>query len=289
VNLFGFQHSIIKNCVNLAKYPLTLPGDSAWNDTIDGIRQDLAREGCAILSSFILPEALVRLEAESSAMAINAYYRTEMVNAYNIDINTALPRWHPGNLTMERGNAFVARDQIPSTAIIQQLYTNPLFQSFIADCFQLKRVHELADPFSGLVLNVIAPGKEHPWHFDTNEFTVSLLTQSPEAGGLFEYCPHIRTAQEEHFRDVNAVLRGSRSGRVRKINLFPGDLQLFMGRYSLHRVSRVEGATTRHSAIFAYSERRGVIGSPTRTLQLFGRLAPVHTARAVVRNDHLLD
>jgi len=49
VNLFGFQHSIIKNCVNLAKYPLTLPGDSAWNDTIDGIRQDLAREGCAIL------------------------------------------------------------------------------------------------------------------------------------------------------------------------------------------------------------------------------------------------
>ena len=64
MNLFGFQHSIIKNCVNLAKYPLTLPGDSAWNDTIDGIRQDLAREGCAILPSFILPEALARLEKD---------------------------------------------------------------------------------------------------------------------------------------------------------------------------------------------------------------------------------
>lgn len=289
VNLHGFQNSIVKNFVNLAKYPLTLSDDAARKNVIEGIRHDLAQDGCAILPAFILPEALTRLEAESAEMAISAHSRTEVVNAYNIDIHTTLPSWHPGNVTMERGNAFVARDQIPPAAIIQQLYTDALFKSFIADCFQLPKIHELADPFAGLVLNVIAPGKEHPWHFDTNEFTVSMLTQSPESGGVFEYCPNIRTAQEEHFKDVSYVLNGSRTSSIRRLKLRPGDLQLFMGRYSLHRVSKVGGATTRHSAIFAYSERSGVIGNPARTLQLFGRLAPAHTARTVVRNDRLLD
>lgn len=288
MNLSGLQHRIVKNFVNLTKYPLTL-GDTAWRDVVDTIRHDLANDGCAVLPSFILPKALARLEAESAAMAINAYFKTEIVNAYNININTVLPLWHPGNLTMERGNAFVARDQIPTASIIQQIYTDSLFKSFIADCFQLPIIHELADPFAGLVLNVIAPGKEHPWHFDTNEFTVSMLTQAPEAGGVFEYCPYIRTPQEEHFDDVNNVLKGSRTPSIRRIKLCPGDLQLFMGRYSLHRVSKVKGEATRHSAIFAYSERNGVVGNPARTLQLFGRLAPAHTANSVVRNDHLLD
>jgi len=47
----------------------------------------------------------------------------------------------------------------------------------------------------------------------------------------------------------------------------------------------------RHSAIFAYSERPGVIGSPARTRQLFGRVTPAHLAAAArtVRVDELMD
>ena len=63
--------------------------------------------------------------------------------------------------------------------------------------------------------------------------------------------------------------------------LRPGDLQLFKGRYSLHRVSTVHGRpTARHTAIFAYSERPGVVGSVARTRQLFGRVLPEHLAAA---------
>ncbi|MDN5859696.1 MAG: arpA protein, partial [Pseudonocardia sp.] len=71
----------------------------------------------------------------------------------------------------------------------------------------------------------------------------------------------------------------------------PGDLQLFRGRYALHRVSAVTGSAARHSAILAYSERPGVIGSVARTRQLFGRVSAVHVEheRGTVRVDQLLD
>jgi hypothetical protein len=131
----------------------------------------------------------------------------------------------------------------------------------------------------------------HPWHFDTNEFTVSMLTQDSQEGGIFEYCPNIRSAQSENFADVQAVLAGRGEHLIRRLSLRPGDLQLFKGRYSLHRVSSVQGATARHSAIFAYSERSGVVGSVERTRQLFGRVLTEHVAAGgrTVRADHLLD
>lgn len=74
---------------------------------------------------------------------------------------------------------------------------------------------------------------------------------------------------------MRAVLDGDRSA-VRTLTLRPGDLQLFRGRFSLHRVTPVAGTTARHAAIFAYSTRAGVVNSATRSRQLFGRVDAVH-------------
>jgi hypothetical protein len=192
---------------------------------------------------------------------------------------------------MQRGNAFVAHDLIPAEFLIHRVYRGAAFRRFVAACFGLAEVHQLADPFAALCLNVIPPGRAHPWHFDTNEFTVSMLTQLPDDdSGTFEYCPNIRSADNENFTDVRDVLDGRGAHLVRRLALHPGDLQLFAGRYSLHRVTTVVGATARHSAIFAYSERQGVIGTPARTRQLFGRVAPLHLAAqaSATRVDQLL-
>jgi hypothetical protein len=206
-------------------------------------------------------------------------------------VDSDLPTDHPGRIAFERGNAFVARDRIPADSLISRLYSHKLFQHFVARCFELDELHELGDPLSGLVLNVVEPGMEHPWHFDTNEFTVSMLTQEAQDGGIFEYCPNIRSGQEENFGDVRDVLQGRGGDLTTRLTLRPGDLQLFKGRYSLHRVSPVKGQVARHSAIFAYSERPGVIGSVSRTRQLFGRVLPEHTTAEgqAVRGDQLLD
>jgi hypothetical protein len=280
----------VTDVVDTDRYPLADPGGDAWRAVVAHTRRELAEVGCSVLSGFIRADCFDALRDEGARAAPDAYHQVEIVNVYNTDPDPGLPADHPGHVTMERGNAFVPRDRIEPAAIIHRLYTSPEFQRFVADCFELDQLYELADPLSGLVLNVIRPGRQHPWHFDTNEFTVSLLTSAPVDGGVFEYCPNIRTAQDERFDDVRSVLLGRGERFIRQLVLRPGDLQLFKGRYALHRVSTVHGDQARHTAIFAYSERPGVIGSPARTRQLFGRVLPEHLAAAGrVRVDQLLD
>ncbi|WP_308014993.1 HalD/BesD family halogenase [Nocardia coffeae] len=277
--------------IDTVRYPLREPRSAAWDEVVGTARADLGADGCCVLRGFIRPELLEALRTEGVALAPQAYYRVERVNAYNIPLDADLPADHPGRIVLERGNAFVARDLIPPEALIQILYSSPLFRRFLADCFELPALHEFADPLAGLCLNVVSPGMSHPWHFDTNEFTVSMLTQLPDEGGTFEYCPGIRSPEAENLDDVRSVLTGAGDELVRRLELRPGDLQLFQGRFSLHRVSPVAGDRQRHTAIFAYNERPGVIGTAERTRQLFGRVLPDHLAAAgrSVRGDRLLD
>jgi hypothetical protein len=274
--------------IDTDRYPLTGPGSPAWRETVGRTRAELAEAGCSVLADFVRPELHEVLRRECAALEPHAHTQVEQVNAYNTAIGEPLPDDHPGRVIMERGNAFVARDRIPASSLIGRLYASPLFRRFVADCFGLPELHELADPLSGLTLNVIAPGRAHPWHFDTNSYTVSLLTQAAAEGGTFEYCPGIRSAADENFAAVRAVLAGD-TGPVRRLALRPGDLQLFRGRFALHRVSTVRGEIARHSAIFAYSERPGVVGSAERTRQLFGRVLPAHLGGRTARGDELLD
>ncbi|MQA09783.1 MAG: arpA protein [Pseudonocardiaceae bacterium] len=277
--------------VNTTRYPLSDPASNDWKYVVSRTRRELHEFGCSVLPDFLRPSLRDALRQECATIAPLAYYDVETVNVYNIATDSPLPADHPGRIAMRRGNAFVAQDHIPENFIIRQLYSSELFKQFIASCVELPELYELADPLAGLCLNVLTPGMEHPWHFDTNEFAVTLLTQEPQDGGGFEYCPNIRSAHAENFDNVRAVLDGRGAHLVRRLSLRPGDLQLFKGRYSLHRVSTVHGETARHSAIFAYSERPGVIGSVARTKQIFGRVLPQHLAAEghAVRVDQLLD
>jgi hypothetical protein len=283
----------VEEAIDTTRYPLDEPGSPGWHQLVDRVRDDLRRVGCSVLPGFVHPSVHETLQREGDEVAPWAHDEVEVVNAYNVAPDTPLPPDHPGRIRLERGNAFVARDRIPPDFVIHQLYTSPLLQRFVAACMGLPAVHPLADPLAGLCLNVIPPGRAHPWHFDTNEFSVSILTRPAEAGGVFEYCPNIRSPGSENLADVRAVLTGRPEAepRVRRLALRPGDLQLFTGRFSLHRVTTVRGPSARHSAVLAYCERPGVVGSVTRTRQLFGRVRPEHLAaeRHRVRADRLLD
>jgi len=100
-----------------------------------------------------------------------------------------------------------------------------------------------------------------------------------------------RTPQDESFDRIQRILEGEMT-EVKTLELRAGDLQIFRGRHSLHRVTRVsKDSRPRHSAIFAYTAEPGVIGRVERTKQLFGRVLPAHeeAERQRVRSDALLD
>jgi hypothetical protein len=42
-------------------------------------------------------------------------------------------------------------------------------------------------------------------------------------------------------------------------------------------------------AIFSFAEEPGMVGSPERTRQLYGRVLPIHLERAGLRADTLID
>ncbi|MEE8144805.1 MAG: hypothetical protein V3T57_05290, partial [Kiloniellales bacterium] len=68
------------------------------------------------------------------------------------------------------------------------------------------------------------------------------------------------------------------------------DLQIFKGRFSMHRVTRVSGARSRYMAIYAYAGEPDMVGRVERTRQLYGKVLPVHLeAEARRRADGLLD
>jgi hypothetical protein len=277
----------VDEIIDIRRYPLAEPGSQGWTDAVADARRGL-RSGCAVLPGFVAPGRLEVLRAECASLAGQAFDGEQLVNVYNKAADPDLPEDHPARHVMLRGNAFVARDDIPEHFLIHRLYRSEAFHRFLADCLGMPRLHPYADPLAGLVVNVIVPGREHPWHFDTNEFAVSLVTQAPEGGGVFEYVPDIRTPQSENFPAVAAVLRGDGADLIRALPLNPGDLQIFLGRYSMHRVCAVRGGRARHSAVFSYSGRPGVIGHPERTRQLFGRTAAAHDG-PMLRSDELLD
>ncbi|MCJ8281309.1 MAG: hypothetical protein MJK14_15890 [Rivularia sp. ALOHA_DT_140] len=174
---------------------------------------------------------------------------------------------------MERTNGFVPKNQLPPQSLFLTLYHKPIFQNFIAACLATEVIYEYDDPLAGLVLNILRADAQHPWHYDDNDFSIVLMIQGASEGGVFEYVPNIRTPSNENLASVSNVLHGYYQ-EVQKNSLEPGDLQIFYGKSSLHRVTKVTGKQKRYTAIFSYTKNLDVIGKLKDDNELlFGRAA----------------
>lgn len=281
----------LRGFVDLDRYPIDRLDSEPGRALVESCRRQLGIDGCAVLKNFVPAAAVERLESETLELSPRAHYNEGETNPYNSAADPELPPAHPKNRFDDRTNGFVAGDCIGDHTIIRRIHANTDFQRFIAAVVGAEEIHPYADPLADLVVNVLREGCQHPWHFDTNEFIVTMLTRKPEAGGQFEYVPGLRGPEGENFEAVQAVLDGDRS-RLKSLELELGDLQIFFGRYSLHRVTPVRGPRERHSVIFAYAKEPGFVGRPERAQRIFGRMAPVHErmlAERTERSDSLAD
>lgn len=276
--------------INTSKYPLDQPDAETLEAIIDDVRFQLKARGCAVLSNFIRPEALQEMAAEAVALSPRAYFTQAQATVYGSDSDASFPEGHPRRYVAKRENGFVAGDFIGMSTGLRQIYHSKELKGFLASCLEVSEVHEFGDPLAQLVVNVVKPNRKHIWHFDSNEFAVTVLTQPAEAGGEFEYVPNIRSANNENYDDVQAVVEG-RSKAAHLIDLRPRDLQIFFGRYSLHRVRATLGSRDRHTAVLSYSKQPGVLGKPEKTAKIFGRKLASHDASENLRprDDQLTD
>lgn len=279
----------VQDLIDYDRYPIATPGHDR-DAVLTYARAALERDGCAVLKGFLTPAGVAATVAEADAVADQGHRSYSRTNAYFTADDPSLPETDPRRKFYERSNAFIPADNFDHSGALRQVFDSVGFDDFIRECLQepKDRFFRYADPLADVIVNAAGEGNGFPWHFDTNNFTVTLALQNADSGGAFEYAPMIRSSTDECFNDVSKVLDGT-SDKVVSINLEPGDLQLFKGRYSLHRVTPLSGPTPRYVAIFSYVEAPGMVGSVERTKQLYGRTLPIHHERAGQREDALID
>lgn len=277
------------NCYDLidySRYAIQQEG-LARDSLLDQVRSDLARDGCAVMKHFLTSEGIAALVSEADSVAQKGHRSFNRTNVYFSKDDPSLPADDPRRQFFDRSNSFVPADNFPKNGPLRTIHDSPGFDRFIQDCLQEKNFYRYADPLADVIINMAEEGNGFPWHFDTNNFTVTLAIQNANEGGAFEYAPGIREG-DENFAEVSRVLNGV-SDRVKVLELEPGDLQIFRGRYSLHRVAPLRGQRRRYVAIFSYVEEPNMVGAPERTIQLYGRTLPIHHERAGQRSDSYID
>ena len=277
-----------RDLINLKRYPVDQYGE-VLDDRIAAVQADLAQDGCAVLSGFLTEEGIAALKEEADQTAPHAHCTFNQTNPYFTEDDPNLPKDHPKRRFYDRSNAFVPADKFHTTGALRSVFDAPGFDAFIQNYLQEKHFFRYADPLADAIINLAEAGPGFPWHFDTNNHTVTLAIQNFEIGGEFEYALAIRDANgNENFDEVSRVLDGT-SEKVKRLNLQPGDLQLFRGRYSLHRVAPLTGSRRRYVAILSYVDRPNMVATPERAKQLYGRVLPIHLERAGLRSDTLID
>ena len=286
------------SCIELAdlvdteRYPLHDRTSDRYVSAVSAARDGLGSVGCAVVRDLIRPAAIATLSEEIVARKATTHFSMEVINPYfHMSPNADYPQRHAVNTFLERSSGFIPGDSWEHGCATDVLFRAKPVARFLADCLEVPELHCYADPLAGLTANILDPGQQFSWHFDTNDFAVTVLVDEADAGGLFEYYPDIRSGDDEGFDRILDVLEGRRNG-VHTLDLRPGDMQIFRGRHSLHRVTRVaESSQPRHATIFAYTAAPGVVGRVERTTQLFGRVLSEHLAAEEerVRSDPLLD
>ena len=252
--------------VRLDLHPLA---DQGWRQRC---REQLNHAGALVLRQFLQPHALEAIIEEGNARRHLAYHTRSKHNVYLMKPDEAFSADHPRNRDVLSTKGCITDDVIAADSPLRQLYNDVLFKHFLCDVLGEEALHPYADPLSSINLHYASDGQELGWHFDNSSFAITLLVQKPLAGGVFEYVKDLRDADagEMNFDDVDAVLDARQP--VDALEIDAGDLVLFRGRNSLHRVTPTEGEVTRMLAVLAYNTQPDIALSETARMTFYGRL-----------------
>ncbi|MFT7475293.1 MAG: hypothetical protein ACI81L_002231 [Verrucomicrobiales bacterium] len=281
--------NVLDAIVDLDTYPIHRMESSDRADLVAETRTQMDAHGCCRISDFIRPEAIDAMLREAVDLRPKTFWAEQSHNPYASPADDSLPADHPRNTFQDRMSGFINSDLLPMDSPLNTIYASNVFTHFVWDSLGTpKPIYQWADPLGRNPYGVMETDHYFPWHFDGNEFTVSILVQKATSGGVFEYVPDIRQPNDENFEHVQHILGGGRDG-VRELDLVPGDLQLFKGRFSMHRVTRIVGPKTRYIALPTYVYDPWRMNRPHHAIQYYGRATTLHYARESALVDGLVD
>lgn len=259
--------------IDFIRYPLD-KGIDAVADTITACQKQLDRKQYCSLPGFFPADTLAKILTEVDNLMPHANQADSLRNCYLQRYPDPLfPDDHPRNIMNRARYRMIPADLFAAESPLKKLYFWNPFRTLIARIVGESVLYPSEDPLQPVNVICYGSGDQSAWHYDSdNAFTMTLMLQSAERGGLFELVPNTRCGdQEENLEYVSEILGGDQ-GRVHAVSRMPGELTIFRGCNSLHRVTPVVGERRRLMAVFVYEKSPGLIGDPVVNQTVYGRI-----------------
>jgi hypothetical protein len=276
----GFEINL-EDFIDLNRYPIHDLRSPKRKELVDRCKKELADSGCCLLSSFITADAVKEMAAEATRLMIKRTKQCESyITPYLSPPTDEFEEEHPRNFLQRRTQSFIDSCLLEEQSLYRKFYDSDVVLHFISECIDV-RIYRWPCPIARSVYSVMEEGDYLPWHFDRNQFTVSILVQDSDSGGNFEYCPFLRHYEigKENYDEVKDILFDKDRSKVQVLPLKVGDVQIFRGENTLHRVSPAVGKTPRLIALPSYIKDPFFTGHPTDVDFFYGRHFPIHEDR----------
>ena len=259
--------------IDFSRYPLDDGDAAATAGLVTRCREQLQRQQYCSLPGFVRADTIAQLVRETTPLLARANRARSWRNCYlQRERTPGLGDDHPRNIFQHASYRMIAADLLADDSALKTLYYWPPFQRMVAGIVGIERLYPSEDPLQPVNVICYEAGDQSAWHYDsTNAFTMTLMLQPALEGGLFELAPNTRSgADDEDIGYMRDVLRGE-SARVETVSREAGELTIFRGCNSLHRVSPVAGDRLRMMAVFVYEEEPGIRGDPEVNRTVYGR------------------
>lgn len=257
----------VNTIINETQNPISDPDFAAQS------KHALDTTGVLVLKNFLSRDALQSIKTDGINNKDKAYYTSSTHNVYLAPNDNQFDDQHPRNRAVTSSKGCITTDQIPSESLLHSLYKDNALKSFLCAVLNENALYEYADNLSSINLHYASHGQELGWHFDNSSFAITLLIEKPDDGGIFEFVKDARDADNNNmnYELVEQVL--NKQVDVSQLDMHPGDLVLFRGRNSMHRVTPTIGNTTRMLVVLAYNTEPGVSLSESARQTFYGRLS----------------
>ena len=260
--------------INLDRYPIDDLCGARGRALVGASRKEFSHSVLLELPHFLLSSAL-REVLEVVAHARHREHCYEMLrSAYDLDDappgvpNDPLDAHDPRMRRHRRHQTFLGFDEFKSDSPLPRLFASGELTGFLRAVLG-EHIHPVMDPVMGVCIAISSDGDEIGWHFDSHQFSVTILLQEAEAGGIFEYLPTARQGQK-NFDLVPAVFEGNDQA-VRKVRFRAGSLMLFRGLDTLHRLTPVRGEPARTLGLLSYDATPDRVFSDDFRMAVLGR------------------
>ena len=260
-----------REIIDLERYPLDQRESESYLALVRKLRKELNQNQICTLPDFMQDSCRLK-ELESVQKTLpNANSARSFRNVYLERTETVgLSDAHPRNILSEASYKMIGAHILSPQSALKKLYYWQSFQQFVADIVGKDTIYPSDDPYQPVNILCHEPGDKSAWHFDSsNSFTMTLMLQAPDRGGVFELVPDIRSNDNPNINELSKVLLGDRK-KVKTFERNEGSLVIFRGCHSAHRVTEVTGSKPRFMCVMVYEDEPGVIGDPVVNETVYG-------------------